>query len=78
MYFANNPTKMATKNQRAFLALRTPFMHVLVLLCTYQTLKTYAARSQKQPNPGQLAVMSHKADEWSTEYKMRMIDIRRL
>ena len=77
MYYANNPTKMATKNQRAFLALRTPFMHVLVLLCTYQTLQTYAARSQKQQNPGQLAVMSSKAEEWSTEYKMRLIDIRR-
>ena len=64
MFDANNSTKMASKNQRAFLALRLPFMHLFVVLCTYQTLKTYATIAKKQKKEGQLTILSKQAEDW--------------
>ena len=77
MYFTDNPTKIATKNQRAILALRTPFIHTILLIVSYKTLQSYVHKSKSMENPGQLAIWSQRVNDWSKEYKMRLIDIRR-
>ena len=82
-HWSNNPTKVQSRYQVSLNSLRTPIIHSVGLVCTYLVYQTYIARARKRMKSSHSDVkpMTLKAADGLTnvftEYKMRMLDIRR-
>ena len=82
-HWSNNPTKVQSRYQVSLNSLRTPIIHCVGLVATYQVYQTYVARSRKRmaSSHSDVKPMTLKAADGLTsvfdEFKMRMLDIRR-
>ena len=82
-FTSQNPTKFQNRHQVSVNALRTPIIHVFFAVCTFTVCQTYVSRARKQHqlNPDQpVPLLVKGADLLSgafSEYKLRMLDIRK-